>query len=172
VILADILQWFLLILGAMLTLNAHWLLAFALFPGVVARARERYVRQPMVVTLVGLAIAVPAGLLSIIVTKSLDVAPVKFAVVGLLLVLASLALIGSTGLVERIGSGLSAPTDEQRPWRRVLRGGIVLALSFLMPFLGWFALLPWTIVSGLGAWALAGRAPKRVSKVSVPDVQS
>ena len=37
----------------------------------------------------------------------------------------------------------------------------VLGLVFLMPFLGWL-LLFWTLISGVGAWALAGRAvPQR-----------
>jgi len=37
------------------------------------------------------------------------------------------------------------------PWRRVLRGGVVLSFAFLLPVIGWFVLLPWTLVSGVGA---------------------
>lgn len=171
-ILADILQWFLLIVGALLTFNAHWLFAHALFPAVVARSRERYERQPVRVTLVGLAIVVPSLTVSIALSKAVPHAVVQSLSVGFMLVLGLLALIGSAGLVERIGLGLSSQVDAQQPWRRVMRGGIVLALAFLMPFLGWFVLLPWTLISGLGAWALAGRAarsPRASHGVAVPS---
>lgn len=161
-ILADILQWFLLILGAYLTLNAHWLGAHALFPALVSRARACYVATPVKATLVGLAIAVPVLTVTIALGKAAPNPAVKALCVGLGLIAGLLALIGSAGLVERIGAGLPAAQDDQQPWRRVLRGGALLGLVFLMPFLGWFVLLPWTLVSGLGAWALAGRAPTRV----------
>ncbi len=163
-ILADILQWFLLILGALITLNAHWLGAHALFPGVVQRARQRYVESPVKTTLVGLAIAAPTLTLAIGIGKVAPNPALKALAVGLGLFAGLLALVGSAGLAERIGAGLPSPVDEHQPWRRVLRGGIVLGLSFLMPFLGWFVLLPWTLVSGLGAWALAGRAPRVVRR--------
>lgn len=162
-ILADILQWFLLILGAFLTLNAHWLGAHALCPALVARARQRYQRTPVRATLVGLAIAVPTLALTIGVGKAAPNPGVKALCVGLGLIVGLLALIGSAGLAERIGQGLPGARDREQPWRAHLRGGTVLGLAFLMPFLGWFVLLPWTLVSGLGAWALAGRAPTPVS---------
>jgi hypothetical protein len=54
--------------------------------------------------------------------------------------------------------------DEVQPWRRVLRGGGVLALLFAVPLLGWFAMLPLTLASGLGALFL----PRRPLSIS-PD---
>lgn len=171
-ILADILQWFLLILGALLTLIAHWLGAHALFPALVRRARERYVSSPVKATLVGLAIAAPTLVIAIALGKNAPHPLVKSLAVGLALLAGLLALVGSAGLVERIGIGMPSAVDEGQPWRRVLRGGVVLGLAFLMPFLGWFVLLPWTLVSGLGAWALAGRAPRTVAaRSSQPAVQ-
>jgi len=54
--------------------------------------------------------------------------------------------------------------DARLPWRRVLRGGTVLSFAFVLPVIGWFGLLPWTLVSGVGAslgsirrWRLAAR---------------
>ena len=46
---------------------------------------------------------------------------------------------------------MPSPTDASQPWRRVLRGGTVLTLTFLLPFVGWFLILPWTLISGFGA---------------------
>jgi hypothetical protein len=59
--------------------------------------------------------------------------------------------MGSAGLCDRIGAGLPGDTDARQPWRRVLRGGIVLSFAFVLPVIGWFVLLPWTLVSGVGA---------------------
>ncbi|MCC6143719.1 MAG: hypothetical protein IT368_07920, partial [Candidatus Hydrogenedentes bacterium] len=64
-------------------------------------------------------------------------------------------LAGSTGLVRLIGLRLPSTHDTTAPWRRVLRGGTVLSLTFLLPGLGWFLVLPATLVSGIGALLLA-----------------
>ena len=37
------------------------------------------------------------------------------------------------------------------PWRSTLRGGVVLELTYLLPFLGWFVILPASIIIGSGA---------------------
>jgi len=70
---------------------------------------------------------------------------------GSLLLLLLPALLGSAGLALRIGAALKGDRDVAQPWRRVLRGGLVLAPTFLFPLLGWFVLLPWTLVSGFGS---------------------
>jgi hypothetical protein len=77
-----------------------------------------------------------------------------------MLVPAFLGFVGSAGLVLRIGAGLPSFTDEQQPWRRVLRGGVLFSLTFLLPFVGWIVLPIWTLVSGFGAFLLSVRAPK------------
>ena len=61
------------------------------------------------------------------------------------------------------------------PWRRLLRGGMVLGLAFVMPFLGWFVLLPWSLASGLGALVLSRRAMapvRRQAAIEAPPVTS
>jgi hypothetical protein len=70
-------------------------------------------------------------------------------------------LAGSAGLAKRVGMGLPAPTDDAQPWRRVLRGGIVLTLTFLLPFIGWLGLTIWAVVTGFAAWVFAVREAKR-----------
>jgi hypothetical protein len=82
---------------------------------------------------------------------------VKLISGALLVVPLVLALVGSAGLADKIGSGLASPVDEIQPWRRVLRGGAVLALLFVVPLLGWFAVFPLTLASGLGALLLPRR---------------
>jgi hypothetical protein len=74
----------------------------------------------------------------------------------LLLMLVS-AVFGLAGLARRVGAGLPSPLDEAQPWRSSLRGGLVLAATFLLPFGGWFVLLPCALVSGFGVSVMAWR---------------
>jgi len=59
------------------------------------------------------------------------------------------------GLVTGIGKRLATPIDSEQPWRATLRGGIVLELSFLLPILGWFVILPISVTIGCGAACIA-----------------
>lgn len=165
-IMADVLKIFLIIVGVLTVYVTYWLVAHALFPAVVERARHQYAR-PIKITLIGLA----AALLPVVMGGAISNMPnpiLKLIGVTLMVVPVLLGLVGSAGLALRIGAGLPTPTDEQQPWRRVLRGGILLALSFLLPFVGWIFFSLWTLVSGFGAFLLSAREPK--SAVAPPPV--
>ncbi|MBI5363791.1 MAG: hypothetical protein HZA53_11480 [Planctomycetes bacterium] len=157
-IFADILFWFLVIFGAYVVFVAHWIGAYALFPERVERCRAAYGARPVASTLVGLALLVPLLVVAALLKQALPHPVVQIPMLGVLLVVALLCLIGSAGLALRIGAGLASRADATDPWRRVLRGGLVLGAVFVMPFLGWFVLLPWTLVSGLGAFVLTRRS--------------
>lgn len=159
-IMADILFWFLIILGACVVFVAHWVGAYGLFPALVERCRATYGTRPIAATFVGLAILAPALTFAIVLSKIARHPLIQIPSIGVMLVLGLLCLIGSAGLAARIGSGLASPLDATQAWRRVLRGGMVLGLVFVMPFLGWFVILPWTLASGLGAYVLSLRAPR------------
>lgn len=60
--------------------------------------------------------------------------------------------VGTSGLALRIGRNLSPGADL---WQQVLRGGTMLALVFITPFIGWFFLLHVGLASGFGAFLLA-----------------
>ena len=147
----NVLFWFLMIAGAYLALNAYWLAAVALFRPAVERARLTYATRPVAATLAGLLAFVPVGLVFLVFARTAGHPGIRIVTGGLLMVPLVLALIGSAGLADKIGAGLASPVDEAQPWRRVLRGGAVLALLFVVPLLGWFAMLPLTLASGLGA---------------------
>ena len=80
----------------------------------------------------------------------------------LIAVIVLTGIAGSTGICRQIGRGLAMPDDESRPWRRVLRGAIVLAMTFILPVIGWFVVLPLVLVSGFGVflWARFSRRAK------------
>jgi len=173
---ANVLQVLLLILGVMLVFQAYWLAGTALFPRLVGSARDRY-KKPFRTTLIGLVVVVPGFFLGFMVLGQASQPVFKGIgfVVGSLPLLAG--MIGSAGLCQLIGSGLPAPGDQSQNWRRVWRGGWVLNFCYLLPFAGWFVILPLGIISGCGAFVTSlsrnnasrnrgrntGRAPRRTS---------
>jgi hypothetical protein len=160
-IMADILKIFLIVVGLLTVYASYWLVAQALFPGVVERARQHYAR-PVKITLAGLlAAAVPVIVGAMI--ANLPNPAFKLTGVTLMLIPAMLGMIGSAGLALRIGAGLPSPSDDQQPWRRVLRGGILLSLTFLLPFVGWFVLPIWALISGFGAFILSVQEIRRAN---------
>src|SRR6185503_9690670 len=165
-IMADILKIFLLIVGLLTVYVSYWLAAEALFPALVERARQHY-SKPVKITLIGLlAAALPVGVGAIV--ANLPNPALKLTGITLMVVPAMLGMVGSAGLTLRIGAGLASPLDEKQPWRRVLRGGILLALTFLLPFVGWFVLPIWALVSGFGAFILSVREMRRSRTVPPP----
>jgi hypothetical protein len=52
----------------------------------------------------------------------------------------------------------------------VLRGGILLALTFLLPFVGWFVLPIWALVSGFGAFVLSVKEPRKSADAAPPVI--
>ena len=173
---ADVLQVLLLILGAMLIFQAYWLAGAGLFPRLVGQARDRY-KTPIRTTLIGLAVVVPTFFIGIFWLANKDNNIVKIIGIVIGIVPLMLGAIGSAGLCQLIGLGLPAPGDQSQNWRRVWRGGWVLNFCYLLPFIGWFVILPWGIISGCGAFVTSlsgsnaprnrgrntGRAPRHTS---------
>ncbi len=149
-IMADVLKIFLLIVGTLIVFIAYWLAAEALFPDWVNRAHRNYDR-PFRLTGLGLVLVIPLLLVGMLVLRNQSNPLFKLAGFSLITFPVVVGLLGSAGLAQRIGQGLASPLDAAQPWRRVLRGGIVLAFTFLFPFIGWFLVLPWTLISGFGA---------------------
>src|SRR5580700_8653848 len=167
-IMADILKIVFIVLGILAIYVNYWLLAQALFPALVERASRQYA-NPVKLTLVGFATAIVPVIVGLILANQAN--PLT-KVVGLALVIVPglLGLAGSSGLALRIGIGLNSPLDATQPWRRVLRGGIVLSCSFLLPVVGWVILPLWVLVSGLGAFLL-GLKEQKAQFPSAPQAE-
>ena len=172
-IMADILKIFLLIVGGLLIFIAFWLASEVLFPTLVERARDQY-RRPWKLTFAGLAMCAPLLGLALALSKAANNPLMNIAAISLLGVVLIGGLAGSAGLAKRIGVGLPSPLDEAQPWRRVLRGGVVLALTYLLPFIGWMGLSIWTLVTGFAAWVFAVREAKKANPVApeLPKTES
>ena len=149
-LMADTMSIFFVILGMMLAFPGLWLLCRALWPKAVAGAAERCRKRLWSSFLLGL----PVTVVMVVVTRILFsvLGPVgKIVGVGVVCLYLLQAHTGVAGLVTSIGHRLLSPLDEQRPWRSTLRGGVVLELTYLLPVLGWFVILPTSIIIGSGA---------------------
>lgn len=149
-IVADVLFYLLIVAGFYLIFISYWVVAEALFPQRVEQCRVRYA-TPIRTTLVGVLVALPLFLGAFVLVQHMG-NPV-FQITGVVLAAFVLitGLLGSTGLCRQIGLGLPRPQDDAQPWRRVARGGVVLGMTFVLPVVGWFIVLPWVLISGFGA---------------------
>jgi hypothetical protein len=151
--------------GAFLILLSHWLVSAGLFPKAVQKLADTYGERPIRAALVGIFTYGPIQFLSLNAGK-IQNGPVKFLVIVTGFATLLLALIGTSGLALRIGRNLSARADT---WRQVLRGGVMLALVFITPLLGWFFMLPIGLASGFGAIILT-RPWRRAVKLAPEPV--
>jgi hypothetical protein len=151
--------------AAFLILLGHWVAAAGMFPRATQAFAAQYDRRPLRAVLLGVFTYGPLILLL------LQSAKIPNGFVRIIVILAGfvallVALIGSAGLALRIGRNLSAEAD---PWRQVLRGGVMLALVFITPLLGWFFLLHVGLASGFGAFLLA--RPWKATTPPLPAAQ-
>jgi hypothetical protein len=161
--MADVLATVFIILGLFVTLPSSWLLAGALAPAAASRAHERVRTRPYLTTLLGL-IALALTITVFAFVNSITVGAGKillFLIAGLVL---AVAMLGCAGVSRALGDRLPAAREGLSPLAREIRSAAVLVLSFLMPVLGWFMVLPLTFLMayGAGLHALAIR-PRRLA---------
>lgn len=149
-LMADTLAIFFVVVGLLLAHLGVWLLCRGLWPSVTDKVEDGRV---------GVALSALTGLPPAILTA---VTVVAFGHLGgagktvsavLLAAFFLYAHVGLAGLVARVGRALSAPGET--PWRVTLKGGVALSLAYLFPILGWFVLLPASLVVGAGATTIA-----------------
>jgi hypothetical protein len=149
-LMADTMSIFFVIVGMMVAFSGLWLLCRGLWPEAVAAAADRCGRGLWSSFLAGLPVTIMMVAVTTILFNVLG--PVgKITGIGVACLYMLQAHTGVAGLATSIGRRLLSPLDEQHAWRSTLRGGVVLELAYLLPFLGWFLILPVSIVIGSGA---------------------
>ena len=148
-LMADTMSIFFVIVGVLLAFAGLWLLCRGLWPEAVEAAAQRCAKRIWPYFLAG----IPLTLVMIILTRALFLlGPVgKLLAVAVVCCYMLQAHTGVSGLVTAIGRRLPSPLDQHSPWRATLRGGIALELTYLLPILGWFIVLPASIIIGTGA---------------------
>ena len=148
-LMADTMSIFFVILGMLLAFSGLWLMSRGLWPETVEAVAQRCTKRIWPYFLAG----IPLTLVVIVLTRVLFLLGPAGKIAGLGVVCFYLlqAHIGVSGLVTAIGRRLPSPLDQHSPWRATVRGGIALELTYLLPILGWFVVLPASIVIGTGA---------------------
>ena len=148
-VFADVLAIFLLVLAILLALPSLCLLMKGLYPGIVrlaAQDLEKSLWQPF---WVGLPIVAVTIMLFGVLAKAGNIA--GLAAIFMLGIFLLYSLVGVAGLAERVGRQLFGTELNAGDSLVALRGAIVLVLSFVLPVVGWFILLPVTLTVGAGA---------------------
>ena len=153
--LADVFTVVFIVRGLLIVFVAYWLLGAGLFPRQIERCAANLGRAPFKSLLLGAVTFAPLVTIGLVISNKSPNSAGKICGLGLALFAALAALFGSAGVALRIGQGLKSARDLSEPWRQVLRGGIVLALTFVLPFLGTFIVLPLALLAGFGAFLLS-----------------
>ena len=165
---ADTMAIFFVILGLLLAFPSLWLFCRALWPEYVARSTEA-------VGLKSFFIGIPVTAVAVVIVIVVGKLPASFGQIGGVLAFSALllyALVGVAGLATHIGNRLPSPADIDKPWRTTLRGGIILSLTYLLPLLGWFLIIPVSVITGAGCATRAlfqrKKTPSRVEMSEQP----
>ncbi|WP_395043577.1 hypothetical protein [Flavobacterium sp.] len=138
-------------LALFLILLGHWVAAAGMWPKAARAFADVYEQRPVRALLVGVF---TYGPLIVLLLTSGNVPNPLYKIVALIGGFGAIlfGFIGTSGLALRIGRNLSPSADI---WQQALRGGVMLALVFITPFLGWLFLLHVGLASGFGAFLLA-----------------
>jgi hypothetical protein len=143
-----------LIIGSLM-LAAFFTVLAALFTDRIARVQAAASAMPGRSVVVGLVnwiffAAVVMALLALSEWTKIRLLTIPALAVAVLVVVA--AIFGLAGVVELIGTRLLVHIPGPR---RTGLGALVLAWACALPFIGWFALLPYVLAMGLGAVILS-----------------
>jgi hypothetical protein len=153
-LMADVLSITLSILGFLLAQQGLWLISRALWPRRFAAATLRCRRNPVASFLVGIPVT-GAWIAAVAIAGKGFGAFGQVAAFGLFILYWIYANIGTAGFVTHVGQRLTSPADEARPWAATVRGGVATELAWVVPLVGWFGVLPVSIVLGAGATTLS-----------------
>lgn len=150
----DILRIFLILLVSGIPLIALLLTVALLLPAPVKRAHEMLTASFWRSFLLGLVnflfVAAIAALLARLGQRAGGVLAAILLLLAILLAigLTVFSVIGLSALTKLLGERIG---PEGTPFRQHLRGGTLLALAELTPYIGWFMLAPLAIITGFGA---------------------
>jgi hypothetical protein len=147
---ADTMAIFFVVVGVLIAFPSLWLLCAALCPDFVQRNVSAIEHGFLKSFLIG----IPVVVASVILTGIIGKLPASFGQIGGILTFSLVMLFaqaGVAGVATLVGRRLKSPVDVERPWKATLRGGIVLVLSYLLPIVGWFLILPVSIIVGAGS---------------------
>ncbi len=146
-----------LLIGIVLTIGSSVLTVRTLFPAFAGRCAARC-STPVRAFFLGLLIAVAAAALVAFAGKAGPAGqPVALVVGG---ATALLAIAGTSGQVLRMTPRTVHDGESPDSWAASRRAASILTVSYVLPVAGWFAILPASLLTGLGCAMMSLRAAK------------
>jgi|AGTN01.1.fsa_nt_gi hypothetical protein len=172
-ILADTMLWFFVVVGLLISFNGIWLMSQAMWTGTVQRAVEIHRHSMWKSFFIGLPI-IAVGVIAFL--KMSDSKNGVAGLVGIMLIscLFLFSSVGVAGIAALFGERLAGEARPEPLWKLTLRGGSVLALSYLFPLAGQIVILPISLIVGCGSAvrALWHMRNWKVVKVEVRKIPS
>ncbi len=133
----------------------------SLFPRRSEYAQRAIIDHPWRWTVIGFIVWLSFGLIGLVLIQQ----PNPLAkLIGTLWMSAITAFtaVGASGLIQLLGSRLREKDPAMSEYGSQSRAGLILVSSGLLPFVGWFAIVPLLLAMGLGAGirAVFTRAPQ------------
>lgn len=150
--MAEIFQIVVLTIASLFSLAAFFAVLQALFPDRLVRTQELAASTPGRSTLIGLVNFIFFSALGLAFTALADRVGNEILRLPTLLILAGLVIGLSFGLAAIAALLAERLVPQSAGWKRSAWGATLLGLACALPFAGWFALLPYTSLLGLGAF--------------------
>ena len=139
-----------------------------LYPEATRRARERIRANPVRCFTLGLADAVAALVIFILLaTLGSRFPPLLPVLLIFVLIVLALTVLGLAGVYGTVGGRMSLGSLDRTPAGEILRGGALLETATLIPLLGWLA-TALVLCMALGAGVLQLFQPKKVAAPDLP----
>jgi hypothetical protein len=168
-LVADVIMWFLVIVGVLVAFPAVWLLCRSLYPKQIESMADDLERGRLKRFFIGVPIAA-ACFFAVALFGGKKNPFCDMASIATIAFFLFYSNIGVAGLATMIGRKLPSPSDVERPWKGTIRGGAVLVLSYLLPLLGWFFILPISLITGAGALTVCLLGQRRTRGAFIMDV--
>ena len=155
--MTDILRFFFIIILLTASLAGYFLVIGAFFPNRVTKARRVLNQMPGRSFGVGLVNFLFFGVIAIALFSVAENAGgivkgiLTFPALIITGFLAFLLSLGLAGAVNEVGTRLF---PDQSHWRQTAWGSAILTFACALPFVGWFLLLPYVALVGIGATIL------------------
>jgi hypothetical protein len=147
-------------LALLVCLAAFFLILEIFFPARIRRVQELIEHSAGRAFLVGLVNTFFATIVVLVLNSLQEQSGAGIFQVLIVIVLGAAILgiiFGLSGMVRRVGQQLRPGTT---PLAQTVWGSTALGLACALPFVGWFALLPFACILGLGAVVLSLFSPR------------
>ena len=158
-------------IGVGISLVAFFAVVNILFGSLVIRIEEKSDESPGRSFFLGLLNTAFIAVLSLSLWSIAENSGISILAVPSLFLLALFAvgvILGGTALVRTIGKRLY-PDREERT--QMLWGGLITVLACVVPYIGWFLLLPYLLLRGFGALLMTLTAAYRARRASAGETE-